>query len=305
MYKLKLINKPKLFKLKCNFSFPSIVLASLQEKEIIPTKQNQEIVADENYDGLSKVIVNKIPDKYIIPTGKINITSNGTYDVNNYEIANVNISGIEINDCSYLFYSNARLNVLNELLKICKNVTSVSNMFKYCTSLTELNLSNFFDTSKVTSMAEMFANCSYLTELDLSNFNTSKVKNLTTMFGYCSRLKKINLNDFNASNVDSLYSMFFNCNSLEELNFMNNLGKGYTIKALNWSEYRVNLSYSPKLTYNSLMDVINKLYDLNLTYNVASGETLYTQQLIIGSTNIAKLTSEEIEIATNKGWGVS
>ena len=48
------------------------------------------------------------------------------------------------------------------------------------------------------------------------------------------------------------------------------------------------------------MNVINNLYDLNLTYNVANGGTLYTQSLNLGSTNKAKLTAEEIAIATAK-----
>ena len=52
MFKLKLINKPKMIKLKCGFSFPNIVLANLQEKEVIHTKEVQEIVADKTYDGL-------------------------------------------------------------------------------------------------------------------------------------------------------------------------------------------------------------------------------------------------------------
>ena len=71
MFKLKLINKPKMIKLKCGFSFPNIVLANLQEKEVNPTTEKQEIVADKEYSALSKVTVNPIPDEYIIPSGEI------------------------------------------------------------------------------------------------------------------------------------------------------------------------------------------------------------------------------------------
>ena len=59
-----------------------------------------------------------------------------------------------------------------------------------------------------------------------------------------------------------------------------------------------------KARNESLMNVINNLYDLNLTYDVANGGTLYRQILRLGSTNLAKLTSDEIAIATNKGWDV-
>ena len=47
------------------------------------------------------------------------------------------------------------------------------------------------DTSNVTSMSTMFYFCSSLTSLDLSNFNTSKVTDIQSMFGSCSSLKDV------------------------------------------------------------------------------------------------------------------
>ena len=91
MFKLKLINKPKMIKLKCGFSFPNIVLANLQEKGVIPTKEVQEIVADKTYDGLSRVTVQSIPNEYIIPSGEIEFTQNGTYDVTDKASAKVSV----------------------------------------------------------------------------------------------------------------------------------------------------------------------------------------------------------------------
>ena len=46
------------------------------------------------------------------------------------------------------------------------------------------------------------------------------------------------------------------------------------------------------------MNIINGLYDI-------ATKGCNTQSLTIGSTNVAKLTAEEIAIATNKGWTVS
>ena len=67
----------------------------------------------------------------------------------------------------------------------------MSYMFNGCSSLKELNLSNF-NTNNVTDMRYMFKGCSSLKELNLSNFNTENVASIKNMFiGYLFR--EINL----------------------------------------------------------------------------------------------------------------
>ena len=58
-------------------------------------------------------------------------------------------------------------------------------MFEGCSSLKELNLSNF-NTNNVTNMYSMFHGCSSLKELNISNFNTNNVTNMSDMFSKCS-----------------------------------------------------------------------------------------------------------------------
>ena len=91
MLKVKLINEKTPLKIKMVAKFPSVVLANLQDKETTPTKETQVVVADKTYDGLSKVTVNPIPNEYIIPSGEIELTQNGTYDVTDKASAKVNI----------------------------------------------------------------------------------------------------------------------------------------------------------------------------------------------------------------------
>ena len=65
----------------------------------------------------------------------------------------------------------------------------MSNMFYRCSSLKEINLSNF-NTNNVIYMDGMFFKCSSLKELDLSNFNTNNVINMEGMFYECSEQLK-------------------------------------------------------------------------------------------------------------------
>ena len=78
----------------------------LQEKESTPTKQTQVIQYDEEYNGLSQVTVNPIPDEYIIPAlDSKTITNNGEYfasddNLNGYSSVKVNVptgGGMTIN----------------------------------------------------------------------------------------------------------------------------------------------------------------------------------------------------------------
>ena len=235
-----------------------------------------------------------------------------------------------VTDMQYMFYECRALTELDLSNFDTSNVTKMNRMFSYCLKLTNIDTSKFdtsnvtdmtymfsmcgaetlnlnhFDTSKVTSMQSMFTNSSKLKNIIINNFNTSNVTNMSAMFSTLSKLEYIDLSSFDMSKITNIYNMFGNCANIKTIISFKNLGKGYTQKSNNYSDYILNVSYHKSLTHESLVDVItNGLYDLNLTYNVANGGTLYTQKLQLGSTNMAKLTADEIAIATNKGWTVS
>lgn len=67
------------------------VISNLQEKEVTPTKELQQIIADNDYDGLSRVNVLPISEEYITPQGELKINNNGVYNVREYENANVKV----------------------------------------------------------------------------------------------------------------------------------------------------------------------------------------------------------------------
>ncbi|HAA7264433.1 hypothetical protein BA758_01315 [Listeria monocytogenes] len=100
------------------------------------------------------------------------------------------------------------------------SLLTTENMFKYCSSLTELDVSGL-DTSAVTNMTEMFYGCNALKELDASNFDTSSVTDMNSMFISCSALEKLDVSNFDTSSVTDMNSMFRNCNKLKKLDISN------------------------------------------------------------------------------------
>ena len=304
MFKLKLINKPKMIKLKCGFSFPNIVLANLQEKGTTPTKEMQQIIADQQYDGLSKVTVNPIPDEYIIPSGEIEITSNGNYNVTDKAIAKVNVPEKQLG--TKTITKNGVYNATNDNLDGYSQVTvetsgvDINDYFSnIVTSNSAYNPNWYASVLKMpplkvggndpTNGAGIFYGC---TLVEIPKVDTSEVTYAAQMFN--SAKAKI-IPEINASKFTNINSILMNCTNLEDFGGLLNLGQAYPDTSI--KEYlALGLQNSNKLTHDSLMNVLNKVYDI-------SGKN--TQIINLGSTNLAKLTAEEISICTAKGWSVS
>ena len=182
---------------------------------------------------------------YVVPNNE----DNTKYDL--YIGANGGVIANENN--SYLF-SNFRALSLIEFGENFDTVLAIdmTGMFLNCTSLEELDLSNFdtrnvtsmyamfgvydnnsgfldnklvsikfgdnFKTNNVTNMRSMFTGLSKLETLDVSGFDTSKVTSMFHMFMRCENLKTLNLSSFNTSNVTDMNQMFAYCKNLTELN---------------------------------------------------------------------------------------
>lgn len=154
------------------------------------------------------------------------------------------------------------------------NGTSFSGMVSYCSRLTTIPK---LDTSSGTKFDYMFGDCTSLTTVP--QLDTSRGTNFYGMFNNCASLTTIELTSFISSS-----SMFYGCLALENLTVTG------TITVNN--NY-LNLSYSPKLTVDSLMSVINALAD-------NTGKTTYT--VTLGATNLSKLTDEQKQIAIDKNY---
>ena len=166
--------------------------------------------------------------------------------------------------------------------------------FYNCSKLVDAPL---FDMSKVKDASNMFGNCSQLKTVP--SYNSSLVTGFGYFFQNCTKITSVG--KLNGSSCISLGSMFRgNKTSFTDFGGIENLGQAYSTSAsANYSSYALDLSTCTALTHDSLMNVINNLYDI-------ASVGVQQQRLILGSTNLAKLDVDtEVSIATNKGWSIS
>lgn len=309
---------------------------SIAEVAVYPTLIAKTILAngtynaiDDNAYGYGSVSVN-VPEKNL---GTKTITANGTYkasddNLDGYSQVEVETSGVNLDeyfkptitsqgwyksawdntlikfrspltivgtDGQYLFYKYP-LAVIPEI--DTSNVTIFTGMFENCENMV---IPPTLNTSKAQLMDSMFKSSAIVNapELDTSNVIRPSNKSFggtSEMFYSCQSLISIPEYDFGKNS--QTYNMLKYCTKLTTLGGFLNYGKALdSTSALN-TYTALDLSSCTQLTHDSLMNVINKLYDIaSAGYN--------TQKLMLGNENKAKLTAEEIAIATNKGWTVS
>ena len=135
------------------------------------------------------------------------------------------------------------------------------------------------DMASATNLGNCFANCEALTSLTLPAGFGQNATNLEYCFYYCTALTSLTLPAGFGQNATNLEGCFYKCSQLTNITGNPNF------------KVSLSLQNSPKLTHDSIMVIVNGLQ------TVTSKQTL-----TLGSTNLAKLTEAEKQIATDKGW---
>lgn len=138
------------------------------------------------------------------------------------------------------------------------------------------------DFSRCQNFQQCFINAGMkkLKKIDMRNAHEG-MNGMSSTFHNCKNLETID--EFYPPYNSKFVSTFYLCTALKNITFMSPIKTN-----------GLNFSVSTLLTHDSLMSVINNLYD----YSASST----THSVTLGSTNLAKLTDEEKQIATDKGW---
>ena len=217
-------------------------------------------------------------------------------------LAKLDFSGSEnVTDTSWTFAYNINIEHFNELFDT-SNVQHMSCMFYYCYKLKSVVI----DVNNASDMQSMFSSCTDLEEVVFKR-STVTFWDATNMFSYCRKLKKLPLlRGFSGKTT----SVFLSCEALEEVPAYDLSGVTTTnsVSAISGNMFygctslkrikcfgltvAVNISYSTQFTREALVEILTNLG------NARSG----SQTLTMGETNLAKLTADDIAIATAKGW---
>lgn len=221
----------------------------LQQKSVTPTTSIQIIKADSSYNGLSSVSVGAVTsaidsdiksenikkgvsilgvngtlEEGIIPSGKIQISANGTYDVTNFASAVINVAnggGSTSGKYTPRYLTFREFTDVTEFQEEIESIdasklTSLSNMFRNCSALTTVDISSW-DAPNATSMVYMFDGCVALETVNMGGVDLSNVQPIHGLFRYAEKLKTINLRNTNPKNATTMNNLFSGCKSLSEI----------------------------------------------------------------------------------------
>ena len=191
-------------------------------------------------------------------------------------------------------------------------VTTLASCFGYCYSLQSLDLSGWDTTNwAVTTLASCFGSCYSLQSLDLSGWDTTNwaVTTLASCFGYCYSLQSLDLSGWDTTNfnISAGNYRFDGCRALRSLKGINrakfatyfnqsDVPNLPNLEEYTGCPYNISHSYSSasKLTHDSVVAILTTLPTVTASRTIT-----------LGQTNKLKLTSEEIAVATQKGWTVA
>ena len=298
-----------------NFQLKNAVIKEypeLENLEITPSKEEQ-IYKSKDYYGYDNVTINPVTnsiDENIKPENikkDINILgiTGNVEEINTTEISVKPISETQVITPEEPYNGFSKVTVgaqsgIDPAEYFNGNFTSVNTTGETSGGWRHVlkKLPNITIPSNATSLRYFFSG---FKGAEIPYIDTSNISNISNIFQYCLNIERVpKLDGSKFTDLRGAFGMFLDqLFKFTDFGGFKDLGKAYlTTVSANNSNYTLDLLACVSLTHESLMNVINNLYDI-------ASIGVQPQQLELGSTNLAKLTDEEKAIATNKGWSIS
>lgn len=244
---------------------------------ITPSSESQTIAPSTGYDGFASALIEAIPSAYIIPSGTLSISENGTVDVSQYANATVNVAGSDSGKISELItrtiseYTGNESVIRSYAFKGCSQLTSVD--FAKCTNIERFA---FADCSSLTSVdfpkctnigSFAFANCSSLTIADFPN--CTKLDGY--VFSECAGLAEVSFPKF--TGIIQNYT-FYKCYALSKVHIPSCKGVGGTAFQNCSALTEVSFPMCSSIGYSAFMDC-KSLISVYLYYSSVVGLASY------------------------------
>lgn len=201
--------------------------------------------------------------------------------------------GGNVNSISFPEGTLTQLNSMYGTFSTCSSLTSITFpegsltqvkslqwAFQQCRLLASLTLPEG-SLTQVLNISQAFNLCTSITSLTFPNGALTQVTNTYGAFSYC-KFTSITFPEGVFAQVKSISYTFNQCSHLQDLTI-------YNLPNINLTN--TGFSYCTRLTLSSLQNIVNALPTTTSGYKCT-----------IGTTNLAKLSDTDIQIATDKGW---
>lgn len=273
---------------------------NLQEKSVYPTSNIQNVVPDENYDALSKVVVgavstesltitpSKNPLDYIPATGNffnsVHVNGVNAEVDSNIQPENIKknmsilgVTGTYAGDTSEYFGSINASGMATETGTWVSSILSIPDTIAVSGSNGDNLFRGYFgrnipqvDTGSLTTASNIFRNCVGIRELpnlDYANFTTAD-----NMFHNCANLREVSIN--NMVKAYTMNNMFTNCTNLTSIN--------------------LDFSSATPSSFNlmGIFDNCTRLSEVNLDFN----NKMCAVDYMFGNTGITSFSGDNISL---------
>ena len=298
------------FEIKENGEYPVVgidkVIANVLPKstDIVITENGDYYPQDYEVDAFSKVDVDVKPKLEDLTAtdngtytpsegfdgfGKVNVDLRGKVKVNSFKVTNgcINEEGrwegetlIDTSECTSflgIFQGNTKIKQLDLSNWNVDNVTTCAQIFLQCVNLEYIKGLENWHTDRVTDYQFIFQNCYKLKELNLTNWYTGGLYSSNYIIGFIANCYELTTL-IGGATIEEVLANNISC--------MNGLKVSLVLVS--------NQNQRTKLDRASLRALINGLAEVETT-----------QTLTLGATLRAKLTEEDIAIATAKNWSIT